>query len=79
MSTQKKVVTVFGATGTQGGSVIESILGDSRASSQFAVRGITRDVSKPKSKALAEKGVEVVAVSGGLYMGFRTCRECSNA
>lgn len=62
MSTDKKIVTVFGATGIQGGSVIKSILADPKASSQFALRGITRDVSKPAAKKLAEQGVEVVAV-----------------
>ncbi|SPO07070.1 related to nitrogen metabolic regulation protein nmr [Cephalotrichum gorgonifer] len=61
MSTPKKLVTVFGATGVQGGSVIKSILADPKASSQFAIRGITRNANKPAAKALAEKGVEVVA------------------
>lgn len=62
MSSDKKIVTVFGATGIQGGSVIRSILADSTASSRFALRGITRDVSKPASKALVQQGVEVIAV-----------------
>lgn len=56
MPTDKKNLTVFGATGTQGGSVINFILGDDKALSEFAIRGITRDVSKPASKALAEEG-----------------------
>ncbi|KAL8802531.1 MAG: hypothetical protein Q9182_003771 [Xanthomendoza sp. 2 TL-2023] len=55
-----KIFTVFGATGNQGGSVIESILGNSKLSSEYKIRGVTRDPSKPKGQALAEKGVEVV-------------------
>lgn len=58
----KQIVTVFGATGKQGGSVVDSILGDATASSKFAVRAVTRDVSKPSAKALVAKGVEVVSV-----------------
>ncbi|KAL1745763.1 hypothetical protein HDZ31DRAFT_81735 [Schizophyllum fasciatum] len=57
----KQIITVFGATGKQGGSVITSILGDSNASTKFAIRAVTRDVNKDSSKALAAKGVEVVA------------------
>ncbi|THZ87449.1 NAD(P)-binding protein [Aureobasidium pullulans] len=55
-----KLITVFGATGNQGGSVIKHILADHQLSSEFKVRGITRDVNKPAAKALAEQGVELV-------------------
>ena len=55
------VLVVFGATGQQGGSVIDHVLQDSHLSKQIKIRAITRDVSKPASKALQEKGVEVVA------------------
>jgi uncharacterized protein YbjT (DUF2867 family) len=58
-----KILTVFGATGNQGGSVVRAILNDPALSKEFKIRGITRDVSKPAAKALASKGVEVVAVS----------------
>lgn len=58
MST-KKLLTVFGATGNQGGSVISAILSCSRLSSKFALRAITRDPSKPNAQSLAEKGVEL--------------------
>lgn len=58
----KKVLVVFGATGSQGGSVIKSFLSDPKASQEFRIRGITRDPSKPNAKALAEKGVETVTV-----------------
>lgn len=57
-----KILTVFGATGNQGGSVVRAILNDPALSKEFKIRGITRDVTKPAAKELASKGVEVVAV-----------------
>ncbi|KAF5600848.1 hypothetical protein FPANT_2007 [Fusarium pseudoanthophilum] len=56
-----KVFTVFGATGKQGGSVIQAFLADKKLSSEFAIRAVSRDINKPASKDLAAKGVEVVA------------------
>ncbi|OBT75595.1 hypothetical protein VF21_05854 [Pseudogymnoascus sp. 05NY08] len=56
----KKIIVVFGATGAQGGSVIKSILGDSKAAAQFKIRAVTRDPSKPSAKALADQGCELV-------------------
>ncbi|MCJ1468393.1 hypothetical protein MMC07_007021 [Pseudocyphellaria aurata] len=56
----QKIVVVFGATGVQGGSVIKSILGDSRTAEEFKLRGITRDPSKPNAQALIKQGVECV-------------------
>lgn len=63
MSAAKKIIAIIGATGAQGGSVVNSILADSKMSSQWAIRGITRDASKDSSKKLASQGVEVVTVS----------------
>lgn len=57
-----KILTVFGATGNQGGSVIKAVLADPVLSKEFRIRGITRDASKPAAQALAAKGVEVVSV-----------------
>lgn len=54
-----KIITVFGATGQQGGSVIRTILNDPELSKQFKIRGITRDASKPEAQALAKQGVEI--------------------
>ena len=54
----KKVVAVLGATGAQGGGLANTILADPE--SQFTVRAITRDINSEKSKALYEKGAEVV-------------------
>lgn len=57
-----KILTVFGATGNQGGSVIEHVLADSTLSKSFKIRGITRDVSKPAAQALIQQGVEMKTV-----------------
>ncbi|EEH38931.1 hypothetical protein PAAG_01393 [Paracoccidioides lutzii Pb01] len=56
-----KLVTVFGATGNQGGAVVKSLL---RNSAEFRVRGITRSPDSEKSKELAKAGVEVVKADG---------------
>lgn len=58
-----KILTVFGATGQQGGALINSILESEHLSSMFTLRGITRDASKPASIALKDRGVEVVEVT----------------
>lgn len=55
----KKIITVFGATGAQGGSLAQAILQD--PTSEFAVRAVTRDTQSDKAKALAAQGAEVVA------------------
>lgn len=49
-------LTVVGATGTQGGSVIDSAL----TAGRYRVRALTRNPSSDKAKALAARGVEVV-------------------
>lgn len=63
-----KIITVFGATGNQGGSVISSLLTDPVLSKEFKIRGITRDPSKPSAQKLAEKGVELMSVSVTSYL-----------
>lgn len=60
-SMAKKVVTVFGATGNQGGAVVSTLLSNPTLSQQFAVRAITRNTSSPKAQSLASKGVELVS------------------
>ncbi|KAK7397518.1 hypothetical protein QQX98_013113 [Neonectria punicea] len=57
-----KVITVYGATGTQGGSVVNSLL--QNKDKTFSVRGITRNPESGKAKALASQGVEVVKADG---------------
>ncbi|KAF4467390.1 family transcriptional regulator [Fusarium albosuccineum] len=54
-----KILTVFGATGTQGGSVIRAILAHPTLSQVFKIRGITRDASKPAAQSLIDQGIEV--------------------
>ena len=55
-----KIFTVFGATGNQGGSVVKAVLAHPKLSSEYRIRAVTRDTSKPAAKALEEKGAEVV-------------------
>ena len=58
-----KLLTVFGATGQQGGALIRYILETPSLSSVFILRGVTRDASKPASIALKDIGVEIVEVT----------------
>lgn len=55
---QKKIITVFGATGSQGGGLARAILSD--PDSEFSVRAVTRDKTSEKAKALEKLGAEVV-------------------
>lgn len=55
----KKIITVFGATGAQGGGLARAILNDKK--SEFAVRAITRNVNSDKAKELERRGAEVMA------------------
>jgi nucleoside-diphosphate-sugar epimerase len=55
MSDQKLIV-VLGATGNQGSSVVNAFLKDAA----WRVRGLTRNPSSAKAKALSARGVEVV-------------------
>lgn len=55
----KKIITIFGATGAQGGGLARAILYDSN--SEFAVRAVTRDPASDKAKELAKMGAEVMA------------------
>ena len=54
-----KVLAVFGATGQQGGAVIDYVLNDAELSQVYKIRAITRDPSSKNAKRLGEK-VEVV-------------------
>ncbi|CRG83341.1 NmrA-like family domain-containing protein 1 [Talaromyces islandicus] len=55
-----QIITVFGATGNQGGSVIRAIQNDAELSSRFKIRAVTRNASSTAAQELATKGVEVV-------------------
>ncbi len=60
-----KILVVFGATGQQGGSVINSVVNDPELSSQYKIRAVTRDPSKAGAQALKARGVEVVKGDSG--------------
>ena len=51
-----KLVTVFGATGAQGGAVARALV----ARGGYRVRGVTRNPVSEKAKALKASGIEVV-------------------
>src|SRR6202167_3107479 len=54
----KKIIAVLGATGSQGGGLVRAILADPHGG--FAARAITRDIHSDKAKELAKLGAEVV-------------------
>jgi nucleoside-diphosphate-sugar epimerase len=55
MATASKLIAILGATGNQGGSVVETFLANG-----WRVRAITRSTSSEKAKALTKRGAEVV-------------------
>ncbi|KAF6804980.1 NmrA family protein [Colletotrichum sojae] len=57
-----KLITIYGATGVQGGSVAQALLRDTTNS--LSVRGITRDPSSEKARKLADSGVDVIQADG---------------
>jgi len=50
-----KLLVIFGATGQQGGSVVNFVLNDPELSQKYKIRAITRDVNSDKAKQLKEK------------------------
>lgn len=52
----QKLIVVLGATGNQGSSIVNTFLKDTA----WRVRGLTRNASSAKAKALSARGVEVV-------------------
>jgi len=58
MQNESKIITVFGATGAQGGGLVRAILADPAGG--FKVRAVTRNPESEKAKALADAGAEVV-------------------
>ena len=56
-----KLLVVFGATGNQGGSLIDTVLNDASLAGQYRIRAVTRDPSSPAAQALRNKrSVQVV-------------------
>jgi uncharacterized protein YbjT (DUF2867 family) len=56
---EKKIITVVGATGAQGGGLVRAMLAD--PGSPFVPRALTRKPDSEKARALAKLGAEVVA------------------
>ena len=57
----KKIIVVLGATGAQGGGLVNTIL--DAAASPFQVRAVTRSAAAPKAVALADRGADVAEAS----------------
>ncbi|HQR21467.1 MAG TPA: NmrA/HSCARG family protein [Burkholderiaceae bacterium] len=57
----KKIITVFGATGAQGGGLARAILADKAG--EFAVRAVTRKPDSDAARALAADGAEIVSAN----------------
>jgi uncharacterized protein YbjT (DUF2867 family) len=55
---EQQLIAVVGATGSQGGGLVEAILAD--PDRRFAVRALTRDPETAAARALAARGAEVV-------------------
>jgi uncharacterized protein YbjT (DUF2867 family) len=53
-----KLITVFGATGAQGGAVARAILADPQQ--RFRLRAVTRRPESPAARALAQAGAEIL-------------------
>jgi uncharacterized protein YbjT (DUF2867 family) len=56
--TDKKIIAVVGATGSQGGGLARAILAD--PDGPFALRALTRNADSPKAKEFAAHGAEVI-------------------
>ena len=56
----KRLITILGGTGKQGGSIIDVVLARPELSAKYALRSITRDTTSGKAQALTGKGVEMV-------------------
>ena len=57
-----RIITVFGATGAQGGAVADTFLHDPKLKSVWTVRAVTRNTTSEAAKKLQSQGAEVVAV-----------------
>ena len=69
----KPIAVIIGATGGQGGSVVESFLKDGT----YQVRGVTRNVNSANAQALHKRGVELVNADlnneASLTEAFKVC------
>ena len=56
----QRTILVTGATGRQGGAVIDALLSDPQGS-PFKIYGLTRDKNSPAALRVAERGVEMIS------------------
>jgi len=60
LANSKNILVVIGATGQQGGSVVNFVLQDPELSQKFTIRTLTRNPKNDSAAALAAKGVEII-------------------
>ncbi|KAF7594413.1 NmrA-like domain-containing protein 1 [Aspergillus hancockii] len=53
-------LVIFGATGQQGRSILDTVYNDPKLSKQYSVRAITRDISQPAAREIVDQGIEVI-------------------
>ena len=53
-----KLVVILGATGKQGGSVVDALLKNPES---YTVRAVTRNLNSDRARSLVSRGAEVVA------------------
>jgi uncharacterized protein YbjT (DUF2867 family) len=58
MMTEKKIIAVVGATGAQGGGLVQAILAD--PAGPFTARALTRNADSDRARELASQGAEVI-------------------
>lgn len=61
-----KVLLVTGATGQQGGAVVEALLADPKGRSDFSILAVTRDPSSASAQKLAGKSAVISLLKGDL-------------
>ncbi|WP_370333679.1 NmrA/HSCARG family protein [Mycolicibacterium hippocampi] len=66
---EKTTIAVVGATGSQGGGLVQAILAD--PAQEFRVRALTRSAQSAKARELAEAGAEVVEADLDDVAGLR--------
>jgi uncharacterized protein YbjT (DUF2867 family) len=59
-----KILAIFGATGQQGGSIVDFVLNDPQLSQEYTIRAITRDPSSPSAQSLKAKNENIQIVRG---------------
>lgn len=74
-----KILTVFGATGNQGGSVIKAVLAHPELSKTYKIRAVTRDPTKANAQVFRDQGVEVVKGDQNDLASLREAVKGSNA